>query len=112
MLWIFYLLYARSSSLYLLLICFYRKCMHLGPSMIGVSHLNLKDSFQGLLNSPFFSFFPWPILHFTFFFMSNEIILFQISYRPLKYLLFSLMKVKIVKSIQCGPCFINGPKFS
>jgi hypothetical protein len=42
-----------------------------------------------------------------FFLMSNEIILFQFLYRPLKYLLFSLMKMKF---IQCGPCFINGPK--
>jgi hypothetical protein len=45
-----------------------------------------------------------------FFFVSNEIILFQILYRLLKFF-FSLMKVKIVKFIQCGPCFINGPKF-
>jgi hypothetical protein len=29
-----------------------------GPNMIGVPHLNPKDSFQGLPNSPFFSFFP------------------------------------------------------
>jgi hypothetical protein len=47
----------------------------------------------------------------TFFLMSNEIILFQILYSHLKYLLFSLMKVKIVKFIQCGPCSINGQKF-
>jgi hypothetical protein len=40
--------------------------------------------------------------------MSNEIMLFQILYRHLEYLLFSLMKVKIVKFIQCGPCSING----
>jgi len=44
--------------------------------------------------------------------MSNEIILVQILYRPLKYLFFSLMKVKIVKFIQYGPCSINRPKFS
>jgi hypothetical protein len=44
--------------------------------------------------------------------MSNEIILFQILYKHLKYLFFSLIKVKIVKFIQCGPCFINGPKLS
>jgi hypothetical protein len=48
----------------------------------------------------------------AFFLMSNEIILFQILYKHLKYLLVSLMKVKIVKFIQCGPCFINGPKWS
>jgi hypothetical protein len=46
-----------------------------------------------------------------FFFMSNKIILFQILYRPLTYLLFSLMKVRIVNFTQCGPCFISGPKF-
>jgi hypothetical protein len=43
--------------------------------------------------------------------MSNEIILFQILYMPLEYLFFSLMKVRIVKFIQCGPYSINGPKF-
>jgi hypothetical protein len=43
--------------------------------------------------------------------MSNEIILFQILYRHLEYVLFSLMKVRIVKFIQCGPYLINGPKF-
>jgi hypothetical protein len=43
--------------------------------------------------------------------MSNEIILFQILYRHLENLLFSLMKVNTIKFIQCGPCFINGPKF-
>jgi hypothetical protein len=47
-----------------------------------------------------------------FFLMSNVIILFQILYKPLKYLLFSLMKVGRVKFIQCGLCSINGPKFS
>ncbi len=47
-----------------------------------------------------------------FFLMSNEIILFQVLYRPLKYLLFSLMKMKILKFSQCEPCSINGPKFS
>jgi hypothetical protein len=45
-------------------------------------------------------------------FMSNEIILFQILYRPLKYLIFSLMKMRIINFILCRPCFINGPKFS
>jgi hypothetical protein len=42
--------------------------------------------------------------------MSNEIILFQILCRHLKYLLISLRKVKLAKFIQCGPCSINGPK--
>jgi len=46
-----------------------------------------------------------------FFFMSNEIILFQTLCMFPKYLLISLMKVKIVKFIQCGACSINGPKF-
>jgi len=50
-------------------------------------------------------------LTFHFFFMLNEIILFQILCKPLKYLFFSFMKVKIIKFIQCGPCFINGQKF-
>jgi hypothetical protein len=34
-----------------------------GPSMIGVPHLNPKDSFHGFPNSPFYSFFPWHVLH-------------------------------------------------
>jgi hypothetical protein len=34
--------------------------------------------------------------------MSNEIILFQILYKPLKYLLFSFMKVRIVKLSNVG----------
>jgi len=46
-----------------------------------------------------------------FFLMSNEIILYQILCRLLKYLLFSLTKVRIIKFIQCRPYFINGPKF-
>jgi L-asparagine transporter-like permease len=41
--------------------------------------------------------------------MSNEINLLQILYGHLKYLFFSLMNVRIIKFIQCGPCFINGP---
>jgi len=85
------------------------ECM--GPSMIRVPHLSLGNPFQGLPNWPFSSLFPWPVLHFTLFFMSNEIILFKFLCRPLKYLLYSLMKVIIVKFIQCGPCSINGPKF-
>ncbi len=57
--------------------------------MIGVPHLNRKDSFQGF---PIFFF-----LHFShdlssispLFLMSNEIILFQILYRPLKVFFFT-----------------------
>jgi hypothetical protein len=61
--------------------------------------------------SKFTFFFNFPMTCLTFhFLMTNEIILFQILYGPLKYLLFSLMKVKIIKFIQCGPCSINGPK--
>jgi hypothetical protein len=78
-----------------------------GPNMIGVH----KDLLLGLPNSPFSWFFWWLVLHFTFFFMSNEIILFQILHRPLKYLLFWIMKVKIINFIQCEPCSINCPKF-
>jgi len=76
-----------------------------------VSHLNPKDSLQGLPNSPFSSFFIWLVLCFTIFFMSNEIILFQFLYRPLKYLFFSFMKEKKIKFIQCEPCFINAQIF-
>jgi len=78
-----------------------------GPNMIKVPSLKYKDSFVRLPNS---SLFPWHVLHFTHFFMSNEIILFQILCRHLKYLLISLRKVKLAKFIQCGPCSINGPK--
>jgi hypothetical protein len=42
--------------------------------------------------------------------MSNKIILFQILYKHLEYMFFSLMKIRIIKFIQCGPCFINGSK--
>jgi hypothetical protein len=42
--------------------------------------------------------------------MLNEINLLQILYIHLEYLFFSLMKVKMVKFIQGGPCSINGPK--
>jgi hypothetical protein len=41
-----------------------------------------------------------------------EINLLQILYKHLEYILFSLMKIKIIKFIHCRPCFINGPKFS
>ncbi len=43
--------------------------------------------------------------------MSNEIKFPQILYEHLKYLFFSLMNVKIVKFLLCGPYSINGPKF-
>ncbi len=75
----------------------------MGPSMIGVPHLKHMDSLLGLPNSPFFSLFPRLILHFSHFFMSNEIIVFQFLCRCLKYVFFSLMKVKIINFIQCGP---------
>ncbi len=77
-----------------------------------VHPLKHKDSFIGLSNSPFFSFFFMTYFRFPLFSMSNETILFQILYMPLEYLFFSIMKVRIVKFIQCRPCFINGPKFS
>ena len=75
--------------------------------------MNPKDSVQRFPNSPFSSIFPWPWSYISPFliFMSNEIILFQILYRALKYLFFSLMKVTIIKFIQCGPCSINNPKY-
>jgi hypothetical protein len=37
--------------------------------------------------------------------------LFRILYRRLIFIFFSLMKVKTIKFIQCGPCFINAPIF-
>jgi hypothetical protein len=87
----------------------------LGLSMIGVPHLKHKDSFLRLSNSFFFHFSHDLSYISSFFFMSSEIILFQILYKFLKYLLFSLMKVRIIKFIQCGPCFIqmaeNSQKF-
>jgi hypothetical protein len=43
--------------------------------------------------------------------MLNEIVLFQILYKHLEFFLKSLLSVKIVKFIQCGPCSMNGPKF-
>jgi hypothetical protein len=51
------------------------------------------------------------MLDFPFFLMSNEIILFQILYKYLEYIFFSLIKVRIIKFIQCEPYSINGPKF-
>jgi len=41
----------------------------------------------------------WFRFSFFFFLMSNEIILFQILYKHLKYLFLSLMKLRIVKFI-------------
>jgi hypothetical protein len=79
--------------------------------MIGVLLLSLGNPLEGLPNSPFYSLFPWLVLHFTLFFMLNEIIFFQYLYRHLKYILFSLIKVRIIKFIQCEPCSIYGPKF-
>jgi hypothetical protein len=80
--------------------------------MVRVPCLKHKDSFLG---PPKFTFFfpkpTWPILNFPLFLMSNEINLPQILCEHLKYLFFSVMNVKIVKFIQCGPCSINGPKF-
>jgi len=70
--------------------------------------LKHKDSFLRFLNSFFVHFFHDLSYISFFFFMSNKIVLFQILYRLLRYLLFSFMKIKIVKFIQCGPCFING----
>ncbi len=78
-----------------------------GPSMIGVTYLNLKDS-----QIHFFLHFSHDIFYISpFILMSNEIILFQILYRPLKFIYFSFMKVRIIKFIQCGSCYINGSKF-
>jgi hypothetical protein len=73
--------------------------------------LKHKDSFLRFLNSFFVHFFHDLSYISFFFFMSNKIVLFQILYRLLRYLLFSFMKIKIVKFIQCGPCFVNGSKF-
>jgi hypothetical protein len=80
--------------------------------MIGIPHLKHMDSFLRLSNS-FFFHFPHDLSYISsFFLMSNEIILFQILYKHLKYLFFSFMKVRTVKFIQCWAMFyINGPKF-
>jgi hypothetical protein len=56
----------------------------LGPNMIGVPPLKCMDSLRRLPNSPSFSLFPWLALHFFFFLMLNEIILFHNLCRPLK----------------------------
>jgi len=81
----------------------------LGPNMIGIPHWTLrthsKDSQIHL--SLHFSYNLFYIS--TFFFMSNEIIFFQFLY---KISIFSFMKVRIIKFIQCGPYSINGLKLS
>ncbi len=82
----------------------------LGSSMIGVPPLSPWNPLQELPNSPFSSL--WPILHFTFFSHAKWNNFVPNLYEPPKYLLFSPMKVKIIKFIQCGPYSINGPKFS
>jgi hypothetical protein len=51
---------------------------------------NTKDSLLGHSNLCFSSFFLQHVLNFLPFFMSNEIILFQILYKHLKYLFFHL----------------------
>jgi hypothetical protein len=43
--------------------------------------------------------------------MSNEINLLQVLYKHLEYLFISLIKVRIIKFIQCGPWSTNGPNF-
>jgi hypothetical protein len=81
--------------------------------MVGVPHLKHKDSFLGPPKFTFFFIKPMTCFRFpSFFLMSNEINLLQILYKHLNYLFFSFMKVKIIKFNQCGPCFIDGPKFS
>jgi hypothetical protein len=81
------------------------------PNIVGVPPLKQKDLLLRPPNSPFFVK-PMTCLKFPFFFLiSNEINLLQILYGHLHYLLFSLMNVKIIKFIQCGPYSINGPKF-
>jgi hypothetical protein len=75
--------------------------------------LKHKDSFLRFYFLKFFFTFSMTCLTFhSFFYMSNEIILFQILCRFLKFFFFfSLMKLKIVNFIQCEPCFINDSKF-
>jgi hypothetical protein len=63
--------------------------------MIGVSHFKLKDSFLGLPNSPFSSKNLIFVLD-LFILISNEINFLQVLCRPLEYLFFSFMKVKII----------------
>jgi hypothetical protein len=77
---------------------------------LGYPFWNTKDSLLKHSNLFFSSFFLWFVLGFPLFFMSNNLIFSKILYKHLEYLLFSLMKARIIKFIQCGPCFINGPK--
>jgi hypothetical protein len=42
--------------------------------------------------------------------MCNQISFFQILHKCLEYLLFSFIKVSVIKFIQCWPCFINGKR--
>jgi hypothetical protein len=71
---------------------------------------NIKDSFLKT-QIHIFLHFSYDLFWIAFFFIWNEIILFQIWYRHLEYLLFSLMRIRTVKFIQCEPCSLNGPKF-
>jgi len=96
----------------------YRSCFHFPSSSLhtleskhdwGTPLRTLRTFLRTLIH--FFFIFLWFVLDLSFFFMENEIIVFQILYKHIKYLLFSLLKVKIIKFIQCGPYFINGPKF-
>jgi hypothetical protein len=75
---------------------------------LGYSLRNIKDSFLHIQIHLFFHFSYDMSSISPFFLMSNEIILFQILYMHIEYLFFSLMKIKILKFIQCGPCSING----
>jgi len=79
---------------------------------LGYPLLNLGNPLQRLSNSPFSSLFPRHVLHFTLLSHVKWNIFFQILCKHLKYLLFSLMKMKILNFIQCEPCSINGPKFA
>jgi hypothetical protein len=77
--------------------------------MIGVPHLKHKDHSEDFQIHLFFHF-SYDVLNFPFFFMQFYLF-FRILYRPLKFYFISLMKVKIIKFIKCGPCYINGAIF-
>ncbi len=80
-------------------------------TQLGYPLWNAKDSLLGHPKSPFSSFFLWHVSDFPFFFlMSNEIILFQILFRHLEYLLFSLMKIKNSKIYSMWAMFYQWPK--
>jgi hypothetical protein len=84
--------------------CLHYKCWVKG--WLGYPPMNTKNSLirtQIHLCLHFFNDPPWIS---PFFLMSNEIILFQILCRHLKYLFFSFIKLRIIKLIQCGPCSI------